>query len=115
VAYPVQRAAFAVYSQQGQAEIRERIDYYLENARLVRQVMAEQGLDCVGGEDSPYIWIRSGLDSWEFFDLLLNQAGIVCTPGAGFGRCGQDYIRISAFNSRENIDRAMRRFQRLER
>ncbi|ACV68639.1 LL-diaminopimelate aminotransferase [Desulfohalobium retbaense] len=111
VAYPVQRAAEAVYSKQGQAETQERIAYYLENARLVREAMAEQGFECVGGENSPYIWIRGNMDSWEFFDLLLNKAGVVCTPGAGFGQCGEGYIRISAFNSRENVVEAMKRFR----
>ncbi|MFO7717296.1 MAG: LL-diaminopimelate aminotransferase [Thermodesulfobacteriota bacterium] len=111
VAYPVQRAAEAVYSKQGQDEVQQRIAYYLENARLVREAMAEQGFDCVGGENSPYIWIRGNMDSWEFFDLLLNKAGVVCTPGAGFGKCGEGYIRISAFNSRENVEKAMQRFR----
>lgn len=111
VAYPVQRAAEAVYTKQGQTEVQQRIAYYLENARLVREAMAEQGFDCVGGENSPYIWIRGNMDSWEFFDLLLNKAGVVCTPGAGFGTCGEGYIRISAFNSRENVEKAMQRFR----
>jgi len=65
----------------------------------------------VGGDNSPYIWIRSDRDSWKFFDMLLNRAGVVCTPGAGFGKCGQGYIRLSAFNSYENVERAMERIR----
>jgi LL-diaminopimelate aminotransferase len=109
VSYPVQRAAEAVYSAQGQAQIKDLIDYYLTNAAYIRQAVQELGLECIGGENSPYIWINGRRDSWEFFDLLLNQAGVVCTPGAGFGRCGQGYIRISAFNSFEMVQKAMDR------
>ncbi len=109
VSYPVQRAAEAVYSSDGRRQVRELIDYYLENAALVRQNMTGLGYECVGGENSPYIWINGRSDSWEFFDLLLNKAGVVCTPGAGFGRCGEGFIRISAFNSRENVEKAMER------
>ena len=69
--------------------------------------MTELGYGCVGGDNAPYVWIDGGRDSWEFFDLLLNRAGVVCTPGAGFGRCGQGYIRLSAFNSEANVVRAM--------
>jgi LL-diaminopimelate aminotransferase len=110
VSYPVQKAAEAVYSQEGQAQIKANIDYYLANARVVRQTMTELGFDHVGGENAPYIWIDgNGRDSWEFFDLLLDKAGVVCTPGQGFGRCGTQYIRISAFNSPENVAKAMAR------
>lgn len=109
VSYPVQRAAEAVYSEEGRAQTRGLIDYYLENAALVRKEMESLGFDCVGGENSPYIWIDGKRDSWEFFDLLLEKAGVVCTPGAGFGRCGEGFIRISAFNNRENVEKAMER------
>jgi LL-diaminopimelate aminotransferase len=110
VSYPVQKAAEAVYSKQGQAEVKEYIDYYLANAGIIRQTMTDLGFDYVGGENSPYIWIDgNGRDSWDFFDLLLNKAGVVCTPGGGFGRCGNQYIRISAFNSLENVTSAMER------
>ncbi|MGD9246864.1 MAG: LL-diaminopimelate aminotransferase [Desulfobacteraceae bacterium] len=111
VSYPVQRAAEAVYSSQGQAEIKALTDYYLVNAAYIRKAIQSLGFDCVGGENSPYIWINGRRDSWEFFDLLLNKAGVVCTPGAGFGQCGQGYIRISAFNSYENVQKAMGRIQ----
>lgn len=111
VAYPIQRAAEAAYSEEGKAQVKELIDYYLKNARLIREQMLALGYDCVGGENSPYIWINGQTGSWEFFDLLLNQAGVVCTPGAGFGRCGEGYIRISAFNSYENVQKAMNRIK----
>ena len=107
VPYPVQRAAEAVYSEKGKAQVKEFIDYYLNNAALVRQKLAALGFECVGGENSPYIWVEGKMNSWKFFDLLLTQAGVVCTPGEGFGKCGEGFIRISAFNSYENIQKAM--------
>ncbi len=109
VSYPVQRAAEAVYSPEGKAQVQELITYYLKNAKYIREQMMALGYDCIGGDNSPYIWIDGGMDSWEFFDLLLNKAHVVCTPGAGFGKCGQGYIRISAFNSFENVTEAMER------
>lgn len=109
VSYPVQRAAEAVYSDEGKAQAKELIDYYLKNASLVRKEITDLGYDCIGGENSPYIWVDGKMDSWEFFDMLLEKAGVVCTPGAGFGRCGEGYIRISAFNNDENVKRAMER------
>ncbi|MBT8420060.1 MAG: LL-diaminopimelate aminotransferase [Gammaproteobacteria bacterium] len=109
VSYPVQRAAEAVYSPEGSAQVRELIAYYLNNAKYIRENMAAMGYECTGGEDSPYIWVDGKTDSWEFFSMLLTQAGVVCTPGAGFGKCGQGYIRISAFNSFENVSEAMTR------
>jgi LL-diaminopimelate aminotransferase len=109
VSYPVQRAAEAVYSDAGKAQIRELISYYMKNAGYIRQQMEALGYQCIGGENSPYIWIDAKTDSWEFFDTLLNRAGVVCTPGAGFGRCGEGFIRISAFNSFENVQQAMQR------
>ena len=112
VSYPVQRAAEAVYSVEGKAQIKALADGYLENAKIIRQAMDTMGFDAVGGTDSPYIWINGkGRDSWEFFDLLLKKAGVVCTPGTGFGLCGEGYIRISAFNSRENVETAMARIK----
>lgn len=111
VSYPVQRAAEAVYSDEGKAQTRELADYYLHNAATVRREMQALGFSLVGGENSPYVWIDGGRDSWDFFDMLLNKAGVVCTPGAGFGRCGNGFIRISAFNSHENVDKAMQRIK----
>lgn len=109
VAYPVQKAAAAVFSEAGRKQTRETTDFYLGNARLIRAAMQKLGLPCVGGDNAPYIWINTGRDSWEFFDLLLNRAQVVCTPGAGFGRCGEGHVRISAFNSRENVQAALER------
>lgn len=111
VSYPVQRAAEAIYSDQGRSQVKELTDYYLNNAAYIRKAVLALGYDCVGGENSPYIWINGRRDSWEFFDQLLHKAGVVCTPGAGFGRCGEGYIRISAFNSFENVKTAMERIQ----
>lgn len=107
--YPVQKAAAAVYSEQGQAETHALTDFYLNNAKHIREKITELGFSCVGGDNSPYIWINMKRDSWEAFDMLLNQAGVVCTPGAGFGRCGEGHIRLSAFNSYENVKEAMQR------
>jgi len=109
VSYPVQRAAEAIYSPEGQAQIKQLVAYYLNNARYIREKMAALGYACIGGDNSPYIWIDGKSDSWVFFDKLLNEAAVVCTPGAGFGKCGEGYIRISAFNSFENVQEAMER------
>ena len=111
VSYPVQRAAEAIYSPAGKRQVAELVGYYLANADLIRQAMQRLGYACIGGENSPYIWVSTGKDSWTFFDMLLEKAGVVCTPGAGFGTCGEGYIRISAFNSRENVITAMSRIR----
>ena len=113
VSYPVQRAAEAVYSPEGQRQVRDIIDFYLGNAAIVRETMRKLGLSAVGGENSPYIWVRTGGSSWDFFDRLLRECQVVVTPGAGFGRCGEGYIRISAFNSRANVEEAMARLSAL--
>ena len=109
VSYPVQRAAAAVYTGAGLSQARALTDFYLGNARLIREAMARLGFACAGGENAPYIWVNVGRDSWEFFDLLLQKAQVVCTPGAGFGKCGEGHVRISAFNSRENVEQALDR------
>jgi LL-diaminopimelate aminotransferase len=111
VSYPVQRAAAAIYTDEGKAQTAALADYYLENADVVCRTMDELGYDYVGGKNSPYIWIDSKMDSWDFFDMLLNKAGVVCTPGAGFGKCGNGYIRISSFNSQQKIAEAMQRIK----
>ena len=111
VSYPVQRAAAAAYTPQGQTQTRALADGYLANAAIIRREMTDLGYACVGGENSPYIWIDGKKDSWQFFDELLTKAGVVCTPGAGFGACGEGYIRISAFNSPENVTTAMQRIR----
>ncbi len=109
VAYPIQKAAAAIFTAAGQQQTRAMTDFYLGNAKLIRDAMAKLRLPCVGGDNAPYIWINTGRDSWEFFDLLLNQAQVVCTPGAGFGKCGEGHVRISAFNSRANVEAALTR------
>ncbi len=109
VSYPVQRAAASVYTPEGMAQTHALTDFYLGNAKLIRNAMGNLGYTCIGGDDAPYIWINTGRDSWEFFDLLLNKAQVVCTPGAGFGKCGEGYVRISAFNSRANVETALAR------
>jgi len=107
VSYPVQRAAEAVYSPEGKQQVRELSNYYLENAALIRETLGKIGFQCVGGDHAPYVWVKANMDSWKFFDLLLERAGVVCTPGAGFGKCGEGYIRFSAFNSHENVKQAL--------
>lgn len=109
VSYPIQKAAAAVYTAEGKAQVKELIGFYLENAKIIRGKMTELGFPCTGGENSPYIWVRTGCESWSFFDKLLNEAAVVTTPGSGFGSCGEGFIRISAFNSRENVIEAMNR------
>jgi LL-diaminopimelate aminotransferase len=109
VSYPVQRAAEAIYSPEGARQVQELTDYYLKNASLMRKKIAELGYPVTGGANSPYLWIKTNKDSWEFFDLLLTKAAVVCTPGIGFGACGKGYIRLSAFNHYENVEIAMQR------
>ncbi len=113
VSYPVQKAAAAVYTPEGKAQAKALIDYYLQNAALIRERMAALGYDLIGGQHSPYIWIATGGNAWEFFDRLLNEAGVVCTPGPGFGRCGEGYVRISAFNDDEKVAEAMDRIAKV--
>jgi LL-diaminopimelate aminotransferase len=115
VSYPVQRAAMAVYSPEGQKEIKENIAYYLNNASIVRKSMEDIGLKVYGGINSPYIWVKTpeNMDSWEFFDLLLKEANVVGTPGVGFGPNGEGYFRLTAFNTLENTEEAMNRITKL--
>ena len=111
VSYIVQRGAEAAYSEAGQEQIRELVNFYLENASLVKQGLEQLGIKTFGGVNAPYVWLRTpeGKTSWEFFDDLLSQNHIVGTPGSGFGAAGEGYFRLSAFNSRENIVTAMDR------
>jgi len=113
VSYPVQRAAEAVFSDEGAVQTRKIIDEYLGNAKIVRETFSSLGYKCTGGDNSPYIWIDTRTNSWNFFDMLLAKAGVVCTPGEGFGNCGRGYIRISAFNTRKNVERAMEKIRAL--
>ena len=107
--YITQRGAEAVYSPAGREQTRATIDFYLENARLVREALSARGYDTTGGVDSPYIWVDVKGSSWDFFDRLLKEANVVTTPGAGFGAAGEGFIRISAFNSRANVLEAIER------
>jgi LL-diaminopimelate aminotransferase len=113
VSYPVQRAAAAVYSEEGWAQVRETIDFYMENARLIRQGLTAAGITCFGGVNAPYIWLKTpgGMASWEFFDKLLSQCHVVGTPGSGFGPSGEGYFRLSAFGGRENVIEAISRLR----
>jgi LL-diaminopimelate aminotransferase len=109
VSYPVQRAAEACYNGDGAGEVQELADYYMANADCIRKKMTLLGYSCAGGQNAPFVWVNAKADSWEFFDFLLNKANVACTPGAGFGRCGEGYIRISAFSKKENVEKALRR------
>ncbi|MBF2075942.1 MAG: LL-diaminopimelate aminotransferase [Synechococcales cyanobacterium C42_A2020_086] len=115
VSYIVQRGAEAVYSEAGQAQVKALIDFYMENARIIREQLTAAGLQVYGGVNAPYVWVKTpaGLSSWDFFDKLLQTVHVVGTPGAGFGAAGEGYFRISAFNSRENVEEAMRRIARI--
>jgi len=111
VSYPVQVAAAAVYSEEGKKEVKDLTDYYMANAKIIRERLVSWGLPVTGGTNGPYVWVKAGADSWEIFDRILEQAQVVVTPGAGFGTCGQGYIRISAFNHREKVEEALDRLE----
>ncbi|OON96505.1 MAG: LL-diaminopimelate aminotransferase [Candidatus Epulonipiscioides saccharophilum] len=111
VPYIVQKAATAIFSKEGQEEVKANIDYYLENAQIIRKGFSELGFWLVGGDNSPYIWLKCGMDSWAFFDKLLNEAYVVGTPGVGFGTNGEGYFRISAFANRANVLEAISRIK----
>ncbi|AFY79326.1 LL-diaminopimelate aminotransferase [Pleurocapsa sp. PCC 7327] len=111
VSYIVQRGAEAVYSEEGQAQVKALVSFYLENAKIICDRLTEAGLKVYGGVNAPYVWVKTpnGLSSWDFFDKLLHTCHVVGTPGSGFGAAGEGYFRISAFNSRENVEEAMKR------
>ncbi len=111
VSYVVQRGAEAAYSDAGREQIRSLVRFYLENAAITGKALEGAGLTVFGGSNAPYVWVKcpEGIDSWSFFDKLLNESAVVCTPGRGFGAAGEGYVRLSAFNSRENVEEAMRR------
>lgn len=113
VPYIVQKAAAAVYSAEGKKQITEAIDYYLKNAKYMKSTLEDLNLTVYGGENSPYVWVMTpnNKDSWDFFDDILTKAGIVCTPGGGFGKSGNNFIRFSAFNTYENTVKAMDKFK----
>jgi LL-diaminopimelate aminotransferase len=114
VSYIVQRGAEAAYSDAGQQQIRDLVSFYLDNASLLRQGLSQAGIEIHGGINAPYIWLKtpSGLSSWDFFDRLLSKAHLVGTPGSGFGAAGEGYFRLSAFNSRANVEEAVERFKK---
>ncbi|MCC5829717.1 MAG: LL-diaminopimelate aminotransferase [Phycisphaeraceae bacterium] len=111
VSYITQRGAAATYTEQGRKEVRQRIGFYMENAAIIRKALGSMGWKVFGGIHAPYVWVRvpGGMDSWGFFDKLLNEAHVVGTPGSGFGRSGEGYFRLSAFNSRAKVEQAMER------
>jgi LL-diaminopimelate aminotransferase len=111
VSYIVQRGAVAVYSPEGQAQTQALVSFYMENAQIIRTQLTAAGLQVYGGTNAPYVWVKTpnGLSSWDFFDQLLSVCNVVGTPGSGFGAAGEGYFRISAFNSRENVNAAMQR------
>jgi LL-diaminopimelate aminotransferase len=113
VSYIIQKGASAVYTPEGQKQIKSLISYYMENAKTIREGLKSVGLEVYGGVNAPYIWLKTpnGMDSWAFFDKLLNEANIVGTPGVGFGPSGQGYFRLTAFGSKENTERAVERFK----
>ncbi len=113
VPYIVQRAAAAVFSDAGMAEAKAMIKHYMENAKVISDTMTELGIRFTGGINSPYIWFECpfGMDSWQFFGFMLENAGVVGTPGAGFGKNGNNWFRLTAFNSKENTIEAMKRFR----
>ena len=115
VSWPVQCAAAAVLSEEGQKEFKENISYYQENAKIIASAMDELGIYYTGGKNSPYIWLKcpNGMGSWEFFDYLLENANVVGTPGEGFGKNGEGYFRLTSFGDRENTIEAVRRIKEL--
>jgi len=116
VSYPVQRGAEALYSQEGRKQVRALIAHYMGNAKLLRDAVADAGLEAFGGVNAPYIWVKTseGLTSWQTFDRMLRELNVVITPGAGFGAQGEGYFRISAFNSRANAEEVARRLHDLQ-
>ena len=111
--YIVQRAGEAVYSMEGQQQVRQLVDYYMENARMIREGLTDLGYTCFGGVNAPYIWLKTPdrMTSWDFFDHLLNTAHVVGTPGSGFGPSGEGYFRLTAFGTHENTKAALERIK----
>ena len=109
--YITQRGAEAIYSKEGKQQVRETIDYYMENARIMREGLTDAGIQVFGGKNAPYLWVKTpeGFTSWQFFDHLLNEANIVSTPGVGFGPSGEGYLRLTAFGQREDCIEAIQR------
>ena len=116
VPYVIQRAAEACYSPEGKKQVKDTIEYYLNNAKIIREGLTEQGLKVYGGINSPYIWVKTpnGMSSWQFFDYLLNELNIVGTPGVGFGPSGEGYLRLTAFGTLENTKEAVKRLKKIK-
>ena len=116
VSYPVQKAAAAIFTEEGKKEVQEVISYYLENARIMKESLELEGYEVFGGKNAPYIWVKTkdGMSSWDFFDKVLNEANVVGTPGSGFGPAGEGYFRFSAFADRESTLEAMERIKNLK-
>lgn len=116
VSYPVQKAAAAIYTEEGKKEVADVIAYYLENAKIMRESLTEIGYEVFGGVNAPYVWVKTQneMSSWDFFDKVLNEANVVGTPGSGFGPSGEGYFRFSAFADRENVVEAMERIKNLK-
>lgn len=115
VSYPVQKAAAAIFTEEGKKEVQAVIDYYMDNAKIMKASLVAAGYEVFGGVNAPYIWVKTknGMKSWEFFDKLLTEANVVGTPGSGFGPAGEGYFRFSAFADRENVLEAMERIKNL--
>ena len=113
VSYPVQKAAEALYTEEGKNQVSSLISHYMENAALLSSACTEIGLSVYGGENAPYVWVAcpDSVDSWGMFDKMLNEANVVITPGAGFGEAGEGFFRISAFNSKENVETVCERLK----
>ncbi len=116
VSYPVQCGAAAVFSDEGQKQIKENIKYYQQNAKVISSTLDEMGIKYTGGKNSPYIWLKcpNGMDSWEFFDYLLKEANVVGTPGSGFGKNGEGWFRLTAFGDKDKTVEAMERIKNLK-
>ena len=115
VSYIVQRGAEAVYSNEGQNQIKKLISFYMDNAQIIKSNLTSAGFEVYGATNAPYAWIKTPqkMSSWDFFDFLLDKANVVGTPGSGFGAAGEGYFRLSAFNNRENVEKAMQRIVKL--
>lgn len=112
--YIIQKGAEAVYTPEGQAQIAANIEYYLENARIIREGLSSAGIECSGGVNAPYIWVKcpKGMSSWELFDKLLNESAVVGTPGSGFGKMGEGYFRLTSFGGRDDTKEAVERIKK---
>ena len=108
-----QRGALAIYTEEGKRQAQESVQAYLETAGLIRQGLSRAGLTAYGGENAPYVWAKTpeGMGSWDFFDLLLDKAGVIVTPGSGFGRQGEGWFRLTSFTDRERTAEAMQRIE----